>query len=442
MSQKAQLPDFDFDYCTNKRKVFENYCKYMFTRTQSMFVYKGLPDTIPVQWLESYLQRNGSCIIAKHEGKLYALLGNAGGEYDVYYQPTKYVVSNPWLRLSKEFEIGTDCVYCKNDYDATGLTPLISRYCGLMTENLLTVRVSDINMRMMNLLSAADDDTVLSTKMYLEDLEAGKLGVIAEDGFFDGIKLQGSSTGRSDYMIQFIELQQYLKGSLYNELGINANFNMKREAINGDEAALNDDALMPLIDDMLKQRRIMCDELNEMFGLDVSVDYGSSWHANVAEKAAYGDEKLNADPDEAAAMGGDEVTLPDNQDPQGEGLGTGSDDVSRLNDELEMEQKEVVDNAEEERQRDTERPDEVGEADRNTEVEENPESAEHNEPEMELSDVESTERESVDDCTPVVVDIDVNVGDTEEPESEDVSRLNNDVDDTEKGSENEDENTE
>lgn len=452
MSQKAQLPDFDFDYCTNKRKVFENYCKYMFTRTQSMFVYKGLPDTIPVQWLESYLQRNGSCIIAKHEGKLYALLGNAGGEYDEYYQPTKYVVTNPWLRLSKEFEIGKDCVYCKNDYDATGLTPLISRYCGLMTENLLTVRISDINMRMMNLLSAADDDTVLSTKKYLDDLEAGKLGVIAEDGFFDGIKLQGSSTGRSDYMIQFIELQQYLKGSLYNELGINANFNMKREAINGDEAALNDDALMPLIDDMLKQRRIMCDELNEMFGLDVSVDYGSSWHANVAEKAAYGDEELNADPDEAAAMGGDEVTLPDNQDPQGEGIDTGSDgDVSRLNDEQDLKEKEVVDDAEEERQRDTERPDEVSETDRNTEVEENTESTEHNESEVELPDVESTERESVDeevsaDNSEVVVDIDVSVGEAEEPETEepecgDVSQLNNDVDDTEKGSENEDEDT-
>lgn len=448
MSQKAQLPDFDFDYCTNKRKVFENYCKYMFTRTQSMFVYKGLPDTIPVQWLESYLQRNGSCIIAKHEGKLYALLGSAGGEYDEYYQPTKYVVSNPWLRLSKEFEIGKDCVYCKNDYDATGLTPLISRYCGLMTENLLTVRISDINMRMMNLLSAADDDTVLSTKKYLDDLEAGKLGVIAEDGFFDGIKLQGSSTGRSDYMIQFIELQQYLKGSLYNELGINANFNMKREAINGDEAALNDDALMPLIDDMLKQRRIMCDELNEMFGLDISVDYGSSWHSNVAEKAAYGDEELNADPDEAAAMGGDEVTLPNDQDPQGEGIGTGSvSNVSRLNDEPELEEKEVVDDAEEERQRDTERPNEVSETDGTTEIEENPESAEHNESEVELSDVESTERESVDEDTQVVIDIDINADKTEEPESEepesdDVSRLKSDVDDTEKGSEDEDEDTE
>src|SRR5690625_2449226 len=131
MANNSNLPSFDFEYCTDKQKVFEHYCKYMFTRTQSMFVYKGLPDTIPVQWLEQYLQSNGSCCIAEVEGKLYALLGNAGGEYDEYYQPTKYVVANPWLNLSKTFTIGEDCVFCRNDYDALGLNPLICRYAGL-----------------------------------------------------------------------------------------------------------------------------------------------------------------------------------------------------------------------------------------------------------------------------------------------------------------------
>ena len=97
----SKLMPFDFAYCSDKAKVFENYCKYTFTRTQSMFTYEGLPDTIPVQWLESYLQRNGSCCIAEHEGKLYALLGNAGGELDEYYQPTIYTVANPALGLSK-----------------------------------------------------------------------------------------------------------------------------------------------------------------------------------------------------------------------------------------------------------------------------------------------------------------------------------------------------
>ena len=327
----GKLRSFDFSYCSDKDKVFENYCRYTFTRTQSMFTYEGLPDTIPVQWLESYLQRNGSCCIAEHEGKLYALLGNAGGEPDEYYQPTIYTVANPALNLSKNYEIGVDCVYCKNDYDALGLVPLVSRYCGLMTENLLTVRLSDINMRMMNLLSAPDDNTLQSTKQYLKDLEEGKLGVVGETPFFEGLKLQSKGVGNGDYMIQFIELQQYLKGSMYNELGINANFNMKREALSGQEVALNDDALMPLIDDMLKQRRAMCDELNEMFGLSVSVDYGSTWHSNVVEKQLVSEEELGANSVESEEAAGDESALPDDKDPNAVDEG----DVSRLNDEEE-----------------------------------------------------------------------------------------------------------
>ena len=327
----GRLRSFDFSYCSDKDKVFENYCRYTFTRTQSMFTYEGLPDTIPVQWLESYLQRNGSCCIAEHEGKLYAFLGNAGGEPDEYYQPTTYTVANPALNLSKTFDIGVDCVYCKNDYEALGLVPLISRYCGLMTENLLTVRLSDINMRMMNLLSAPDDNTLQSTKQYLKDLEEGKLGVVGETPFFEGLKLQSKGVGNGDYMIQFIELQQYLKGSMYNELGINANFNMKREALSGQEVALNDDALMPLIDDMLKHRRAMCDELNEMFGLEVSVDYGSTWHSNVVEKQLVSEEELGADSAESEEAAGDESALPDDKDPNAVDEG----DVSRLNDEEE-----------------------------------------------------------------------------------------------------------
>ena len=327
----SKLIPFDFAYCSDKAKVFENYCKYTFTRTQSMFTYEGLPDTIPVQWLESYLQRNGSCCIAEHEGNLYALLGSAGGEPDEYYQPTIYTVANPALNLSKSYKIGEDCVYCKNDYDAIGLVPLVSRYCGLMTENLLTVRISDINMRMMNLLSAPDDNTLQSTKQYLKDLEDGKLGVVGETPFFEGLKLQSKGVGNGDYMIQFIELQQYLKGSMYNELGINANFNMKREALSGQEVALNDDALMPLIDDMLKQRRAMCDELNQMFGLNVSVDYGSTWHSNVVEKQLVSEEELGADSAESEEAAGDESALPDDKDPNAVDEG----DVSRLNDEEE-----------------------------------------------------------------------------------------------------------
>lgn len=400
----GKLMPFDFTYCSDKSKVFENYCKYTFTRTQSMFTYEGLPDTIPVQWLESYLQRNGSCCIAEHEGKLYALLGNAGGELDEYYQPTIYTVANPALNLSKSYKIGEDCVYCRNDFDAVGLVPLVSRYCGLMTENLLTVRISDINMRMMNLLSAPDDNTLQSTKQYLKDLEDGKLGVVGETPFFEGLKLQSKGVGNGDYMIQFIELQQYLKGSMYNELGINANFNMKREALSGQEVALNDDALMPLIDDMLKQRRAMCDELNQMFGLNVSVDYGSTWHSNVVEKQLISEEELGADGAESEEAAGDESALPDDKDPNAVDEG----DVSRLNDE---EESGSDDNSDTSSDSDVDEPDENCEdddsgsesddecgSDDNSPDEDVSEDAESQseESQSEESETEETEKEEVD----------------------------------------------
>ena len=393
MANNSNLPSFDFEYCTNKQKVFEHYCKYMFTRTQSMFVYKGLPDTIPVKWLEQYLQRNGSCCIAEVEGKLYALLGNAGGEYDEYYQPTKYVVANPWLGLSKTFTIGEDCVFCRNDYDALGLNPLICRYAGLMTENLLTVRLADINMRMMNLLSAPDDNTLQSTKQYLRDLEDGKLGVVGETPFFEGLKLQSKNLGSGDYMIQFIELQQYLKGSLYNELGINANFNMKREALSGQELAMNDDALMPLIDDMLKQRRAMCDNLNEMFGLNVSVDYGSTWHSNVVEKQLVADTELGASPESAVEAAGDETALPDDKDANAVDEETAAEeksdevmtekdgDVSRLNDEQTEEEQ-----TEEEQTEETQTEEEQTEEQQTEESEEEKEEESNGDDEAERSE--------------------------------------------------------
>ena len=51
-------------------------------KTQSMFVYTGLPDTIPETALERILQTNGNCFVTEIDGSLYALMGNAGGELD------------------------------------------------------------------------------------------------------------------------------------------------------------------------------------------------------------------------------------------------------------------------------------------------------------------------------------------------------------------------
>lgn len=159
----------------------------------------------------------------------------------------------------------------------------MSKYASLMTENVLTIRTATILLRLIGLLSASDDKTKKSADKFIEDLEKGKISAIAESAFFDGIKLQSNSNSNSSYLQQFIELQQYLKASLFNELGLNANYNMKREAIGGNEAALNEDFLLPLCDDMLKCRREALEKINTMFGTEITVDFDSSWKINEKE---------------------------------------------------------------------------------------------------------------------------------------------------------------
>ena len=84
-------------------------------------------------------------------------------------------------------------------------------------------------------------------------------------------------------MTDLIEYHQYLKAGLFNELGLNSNYNMKRESINSNESQLNDDMLHPLIDDMLKMRKEFCEQVNEMFGTEISVDFDSAWKDNEIE---------------------------------------------------------------------------------------------------------------------------------------------------------------
>ena len=40
---------------------------------------------------------------------------------------------------------------------------------------------------------------------------------------------------------------------------------------------MNEDALLPLLDDMLENRKIGIEKINKMFGLNIEVDFSSSW---------------------------------------------------------------------------------------------------------------------------------------------------------------------
>lgn len=304
-SQRLYMGDWSAVDCTcdilNKKLSVRKYVWTMLNRTNQMFEYKGLPDTIPAEILELYLQVNGNCCITEVGGNLFALPGGLGGPQDPYYRPVLYIAAIPGLRdgdhsFSKSMKIvnhlepfspvhyNGECVLIRNDTMMQGLMYTFARYATQLTENDISIRSAQINARAHVNITAETDSEAVSARAYLKALEDGKLEIVMGKAMMDSLKVQNISMNTANVIIQLIELQQYLKASWYNEIGLNANFNMKREYQSEEELQANTDVLLPLVDNMLECRRLAIEAVNKKYGTSISVDKNSSWENKQKER--------------------------------------------------------------------------------------------------------------------------------------------------------------
>ena len=283
---------FDFNGKPDKGMLLSSYIRYFLARLQSMFIYEGLPDSIPQKWLENLLLVNGSCVFIKNGDDLIVTRAGIGGKPDVYYIPTECIVANPYVKegVNRTYTRDEDCVLMVNDTYAQGLLPLLKKYCSMLVENEITMNIADIMSRATIILSAADDNTKDSAELFIKHLLEGKLDVIGESPFLVGNQDRALTVNQlsnsAAILTDLIEYQQYIKAGLYNELGLQSNYNMKRESINAGESQLNEDMLHPLIDNMLTERQQALEKVNAMFGTDISVRFNSAWEINEREEEA------------------------------------------------------------------------------------------------------------------------------------------------------------
>lgn len=285
----------------DKKKLQDQYIQYMLIRTQKMFEYENLPDTIPQQDLELLLQITGSATITNVDENLYAFYGGLGGELNTYYHPTISTVANPYLNFSKNLKIGSDCVVILNDPLYMGLTPMFNKYASILAETDISLRFASINARIPSLISADNDVAKKSAETFINDIiEGKKIGIIGSSAFFDGIRTEdyGSKTNQS--IKDLIELHNYIESSWYMDLGIRSMWNNKRESLSSDETSADDDMLLPLIDEMLKQREMGVKRINDMYGTNISVNLSSSWKKlrdQMIQMDQEQDSKKEGDPD-------------------------------------------------------------------------------------------------------------------------------------------------
>lgn len=262
----------------DKDQAMKHLTREILSKTTQIFEYRNLPEDLEglEYLLETFLQKNGNIFFHKVKGKLYFFTGGLGGEYDAYYRPLLYTIANPHLNYSAHVKIGEDGVLMRNDSFSEGLLPIIEKYGAMLIESNISIINAIINTRDYNAFSAQDDRTRASAELYQKKIEAGDTAVIAESAALEGLKRHPAQL-HSGAMTELKELRQYIKAQLFSDLGMKTAHNMKSQYVSDAENIINDDTLLPLVQDMLKQRKQAIEELNKMYDLNVEVDLAGSW---------------------------------------------------------------------------------------------------------------------------------------------------------------------
>lgn len=256
----------------------------------NMFIYEGLPDTLPARELETclLLQQDGHALVfyTPRYGVVCAWSELYG--YDLYYKPTRAVYSQPVLG-SADLVIGEDCEVIYNNslesgyYTYTsdgGLYTFLSRYARALADIDSTISIYTINKRAVDYPIAKNEKTRQSIQAFYKKLKEGTTDIIVDDFILEAFKsVERGMVNNGDKLNDLLVAKDKILEQFFRDLGIRF-YNPKRAQVNSDEINATTQLLVINTDDMLKARQEGIKRVNEHYGLNISVRLNDKFDIN------------------------------------------------------------------------------------------------------------------------------------------------------------------
>lgn len=248
----------------------------------SMFEYKNTPETLDTRYLELYLHRRGGVVVGKIDEDLYCAPYNLNGEIDAYNLGTNAFGVTPIGRI--EGTRGIDIVLGRNNKLMFPSLEL-EFIADILTELDTSIRNNIRFTRMHNIPIAKDNKQKVLIDEVLNDLENGTLKSVVSENILDGEfdttneirtvsitdvkecdKLQYLFHAKDDVIRQFsTKYGQATQGT----------GKMAQQTEREIDGSTSLSFVHPL--DMLNERKIMVDDINRIFGTNISVDFSKAW---------------------------------------------------------------------------------------------------------------------------------------------------------------------
>lgn len=293
--------DFYENLKARQKKDFDsfNHFQMLFNVLISMFEWKNLPETIRPDLLEKILITEGTACFGKINGEIYTGTGSYMGDI-VNFLPKQYQFTNVGIGHF-EGEIGKECAVCWNN-SLRYPDFILLQYANILTEIDVSERVQVLFSRLIKIPRVRDSKEKNAIEECIRDILTGKITSFISDNI-QADKLLSNTTENPDSKfydltnVSDIDKLQYL--NQYRDNVIKRFFQIYGQGMqntaklaqqSSDELHGNDAVSLILPYDRLNQRKKFCEEVNKLFGTNVSVDFSECFKESVEEmKETYSD---------------------------------------------------------------------------------------------------------------------------------------------------------
>ena len=262
-------------------RTFQQYYNRLTELALSMFEWKNLPSSVDARFLEMCLYKDGKAIFFKDEVLGYlGLQCTINGELNVYRIPINrraYAVNGYQKQLNEN-----DSVIIYNNYIRTNSMLDVEMF----SKRLYNLdRAIDVNANAQKtpVLIQCDENQRLIMKNLYKQYEGNEPFIFGAKGL-DANALKVLQTGAPYVADKLYELKTQLWNEALTYLGISNINTVKKERMITDEVARNQGGVIASRYSRLEARRQACKQINEMFGLDIWVDYREDFQDIVEEQ--------------------------------------------------------------------------------------------------------------------------------------------------------------
>jgi len=277
----------------NQQAITERmYVRILTELCANRFEWKGFPDSVNVRFLELNLIWRGVAVFYKDKDsdQFFAVQGAGSGATNFMDEPTTFTVIGPRMVGETLRAVPAYDVTPGGDAIKTGDPECVPIYCNYMREPDLdiihlyahklakidrTIEITADNMRK-NKVVAASENERQSAMAALKMIEEGQNAILvqADQGAAMISNMQVLDLGVDPLTLPNLQIA---KSKLWNEcmglLGINNANQDKKERLVAAEVGANDEQVEATRRVALNARQQACEQIKDLFGIDVTVDY-------------------------------------------------------------------------------------------------------------------------------------------------------------------------